>query len=831
MFNHSFCSDSDLAALPQCRPTVSAYLFSKGRAAILGCGFWRLGYCAAALLVANACLRATATDLQITNLPPPAAKAINFDQDIRPILEQSCLRCHGSERPKSHFSLVTREQALKGGDDNSDDIVPGNSQGSKLVQYVAGLVPDMKMPPSGKAEPLTPAQIGLVRAWIDQGASWSASNAFPQTTASMSPTVRVIDVQGATSKFRELEGVPGGWAGGGEEFFFEERSAPDTKTTVEGRVLVPDQDFELKLDQTKTDFGFIRGGVDQWRRYYSDQGGFYPGLGPGSFSLNEDLHLDIGRAWMEVGLTLPHLPQVVLGYEYDYKDGAKSMLEWGDVGGADGKHIYPAAKNIFEGTQIIKLDVTYDLAGWLLEDRARVEFYRDKNFDQEITGYTLGAGPDAFIHTREDYSHVMGANTFRFEKQIKDWWRASGGYLYSRLDGSSSLNQMTVDAMNVPVTGNFWRDQVTLQRETHAFSLASIFLPLEGLSASVGTQVEFSRQEGFGNIDLDTGDPSVPSLFLLEPAVVRSDYQETRTSENLNLRYTKIPFTVLFAEGSFQQDSISEFDEEAGSTPDVFLRDTDYFNNTLDYRAGFDTSPWRWMSLNAHYRRSDSESDYNNLQDESPLGGLGYPAFIKNRDIATDEVQTRLVLHPSPWLKATLTYQWSQSDFSTSTDPVVTPALGDISPGGPILSGVSRAQTWGLGTVFMPSRRFYFSGSFTYSDTETTTAANGLAAVAPYKGNAFSFIANANYSVNQRTGLQLTYSFSKANYGQNNLSGLPLGLDYTQNALMVGVTRKLTKALSSSLRYRYYNYGESNMGGFNNFTAHGVFLTLTLRWM
>jgi hypothetical protein len=775
---------------------------------------------------------ATATNLQNTNLPSAAKKEIDFDQDIHPILAQNCYRCHGTERPKSHFSLLTREGALKGGDKNTDDVIPGDSVHSHLVQYVSGLVPDMQMPPEGKGEPLTPAQISLLRAWIDQGAKWSTTNAYPQTAASTALTFGAFDVHGNLTKFHEIEGVDNGWAGGVEEFSMESKSSPDTKTTVEGHALFPYQDFTLKLTTTKTDVGFISGGVQQWRKYYSDTGGYYPLFTPPSFSLDENLYLTIGRAWIDFGLTLPRVPQIVVGYEYDYKDGAKSMLEWAGVTGAGlpNKHIYPASKSINEQIHIIKLDVNYEVCGWSLEDKARVEFYSDNTVDQQITTYTIGSGVGAYINTREDYSHLQGANTFRFEKQLEPWWLASGGYLYSQLDGDSSLNQSTVNAMDVPVAGNFWRDQVTLKRQMQAFSLASMFQPVSCLSASVGVQTEFSREEGFGNIDLDTGDPSVPNLFVLAPAVVQSDLDETRTAETLNIRYTRIPYTVLLADGTFHQDSIGQFEEEAGNTPDVFLRDTDYFNSTLDYRAGFSSSPWKWTSFDAHYRRTDSNSDYNHLLDESLQSGLGYSAFITQRDITSDEVLARLVLHPAVWLKTTMSYQWKQSDFTTATDPVVTSSLGDITPGGALQAGYYRAQTWGLGATLIPAKRFYFSGTFNYSTSRTVTAQNDLPAVVPYEGNVYGFIASANYALNVCTAFKLSYLYSKADYGQNNLSGLPLGLDYTQNGLSVALTRKLSERISSSLRYSFYKYSEPSTGGFNNFTANGIFATLIVRW-
>ena len=60
-----------------------------------------------------------------------APDAAFFEAKIRPMLVENCLRCHGPEKPKSHFRLTSRAAALKGGDNNSDDIVPGNSAKSR----------------------------------------------------------------------------------------------------------------------------------------------------------------------------------------------------------------------------------------------------------------------------------------------------------------------------------------------------------------------------------------------------------------------------------------------------------------------------------------------------------------------------------------------------------------------------------------------------------------------------------------------------------------------------------------------------------------------------
>jgi len=105
-----------------------------------------------------------------SKLPPPSdRKGVTYAKDIKPLVETSCVNCHGPEKQKGKLRLDSLEAALKGGE-NGKCIVPGNSAKSGLVHAVARLDEDSAMPPEGKAAPLTKEQIGLIRAWIDQGA-------------------------------------------------------------------------------------------------------------------------------------------------------------------------------------------------------------------------------------------------------------------------------------------------------------------------------------------------------------------------------------------------------------------------------------------------------------------------------------------------------------------------------------------------------------------------------------------------------------------------------------------------------------------------------------
>ena len=171
--------------------------------------------------------------LDLSKLPPAAdKKGVTYAKDIRPILEESCFRCHGEERQKGDLRLDSLQAVLKGGEDGKV-VVPGDSRKSLLVAAVAQINDEIAMPPKRRpgspggpggqggpggpggsgsrpprgpdganpptggpggergpggagnpgrpggfggggfgppAKPLTPEQVGLIRAWIDQGA-------------------------------------------------------------------------------------------------------------------------------------------------------------------------------------------------------------------------------------------------------------------------------------------------------------------------------------------------------------------------------------------------------------------------------------------------------------------------------------------------------------------------------------------------------------------------------------------------------------------------------------------------------------------------------------
>lgn len=108
-------------------------------------------------------------------LPPPAGRAVDFTKDIQPLFEAACVKCHAKGKDKGGFSLETREVFLKGGDTSAAAVL-GKSAESLIVKLVASDDPDERMPKKGTY--WTPEQVGLLRAWIDQGAAWPDGVSF-----------------------------------------------------------------------------------------------------------------------------------------------------------------------------------------------------------------------------------------------------------------------------------------------------------------------------------------------------------------------------------------------------------------------------------------------------------------------------------------------------------------------------------------------------------------------------------------------------------------------------------------------------------------------------
>jgi hypothetical protein len=740
------------------------------------------------------------------------------------------VRCHGSERPKSGLRLDDRDAALKGGY-LGGDIMPGDSANSRLIHYVSGLVEDMVMPPAGKGDPLTNEQIALLRAWIDQGAAGSSQPASPPWNLTLTPSVGWTSVEGDASKFREHNWRQEGWWGGLEQFSSQERLGPDTTLTLNGRALFNQGDYGLALELRRRDLGFARAGYDSYRKYFDDTGGFYAPYGVPPPSLDRALSVDLGRAWLQLGLAMPDLPQITLGYEYRFKEGDESTLHWGqyspDPTAFVGKMIYPNYQSLDERVQSITLDVRHDLAGVALEDNLLLEFY-----DLNVRQVNQGSGtPDTIEQFRQDYGQFQAANVLRAEKQLRDWLFLSGGYLYTHTEGSDGFDQAftSVSGAFPPFSGETSR-QISVERQSNTLNGNTQLGPWSGLSLVGGVQAEWRRQTGISGLTL----PGFPAAV---PANQSSSLDRTTLDETVSVRYDGIPFTVLHADARLQQEwvgySAGVFIDDGNPTEQDFQRQTDVQSGLQRYGGGAVVSPWPQLTLEADYEwRGESHEYTQGLDmDGSSLIGNGYPGFITGREQRGQDVQARLIWRALAWLKVTLKYQWAEMAYRTDTASAELPAFPSnvLYPGGWIGAGDQRASTYSIGLTMTPWRRLYLSTDFSYGNSRLVTGDDDGLILVPYSGDLYSLVCSGHYVLNRDTDLRFGYSYSAANYAQSNVDqGLPLGIEFARQGLLVGVTRQLGPRVKATLQYGFFIYREPTADHATDYTANAIFGGFTL---
>jgi mono/diheme cytochrome c family protein len=97
----------------------------------------------------------------------------DFTLKVLPLLKAKCFACHGDDpkKIKGDLNMLTREALLRGGDNLTNVLVPGNSKASAMFVAITWEDKELEMPPK-ENDRLTKEQVELVRTWIDAGAPW-----------------------------------------------------------------------------------------------------------------------------------------------------------------------------------------------------------------------------------------------------------------------------------------------------------------------------------------------------------------------------------------------------------------------------------------------------------------------------------------------------------------------------------------------------------------------------------------------------------------------------------------------------------------------------------
>lgn len=106
----------------------------------------------------------------------PGQEKISYNRQIRPIINNKCISCHGGVKQSGGFSLLFEEEAKMNTESGKPAIIPGNADLSEMVKRLTHHDPEVRMP-LGK-DPLSNEEIDLIKEWINQGANWEKHWAY-----------------------------------------------------------------------------------------------------------------------------------------------------------------------------------------------------------------------------------------------------------------------------------------------------------------------------------------------------------------------------------------------------------------------------------------------------------------------------------------------------------------------------------------------------------------------------------------------------------------------------------------------------------------------------
>lgn len=636
------------------------------------------------------------------------------------------------------------------------------------------------------------------------------------STGSIMPTIRYAGVNGDEGKFREDWWMREGWGGGVDTLTVQRTYENDVSLYMEGRAIVPEEDVKLRLELTRPEVGFMHAGYTVYRKYFDGTGGFFQPFSLSSFELDNDMHLDIGSLSLDMGLTVPAWPKLVVGYEHHFKEGRKSLLEWGGVTeGGTTRNVFPSFKEIDEETDILKVEIDHDIRKVRVRDRFRYERYRSETtrFGEERN---LDADTTEAAAVSEDNGHEAFYNTFHMDSHVNEKLYWSLGSLFTTLQGDAAFRMVTDPFGPEPFDKNWFTRSVEIDQESHVINVNAMAGPFRDFTFYAGLQAETTETGGDRDAVLTEILPGVGEVS--PEAVIVSRTDKGGLEETVGTRYTGFRYTTLYAEGKWIQQNIDLFERELEDNVLNFERSTDTEVERQRYTIGFNTSPIARTTLSARYRRRYHNNEYSHLVDTEP----GYSAFITAQDFTADEITTTLAFRPVSRMQLSLKYQLVATDIDT---------LSDTTPSSSVQSGDYDADIYSANITVTPIPKLYLTGLLSYQDVRSTAFESGVSSVITYEGDIYTVILTAGFGIDDKTDLKAEYLYTRSeNFNDNSLDGLPLGLDNRRQGLLFRLSRSISETMDGQLGYGFYTYDEESSGGADEYTAHVISALWGLRF-
>ena len=640
---------------------------------------------------------------------------------------------------------------------------------------------------------------------------------------------------GSRAQAEQSQQLPGTAFGGIEDLHFQHDVAKGTTFSLDGRGIFNNHDYGLSLGLKKEDAYFLRFNFENFRTWYNANGGYFPDTGSWYPFPNGDnaLALDRGEVSIEGGLSFKTQTDVTFKYTHLYRDGEKGSTIWGQTHPDltfPSRGLVPSFYDIDEERNIFELNAKQRVKATDFGLGVRYEL-GDLNNALNTARYPgeppVGGVPqDRKVTDRQDVSYdLFNVHAFS-ETWINKHLFFSTGFLFANLNNDLTGNRIygdTFDGSYIPNAGNgagYTNLLSSANSKEYVLNLNLMSTSVQNLSIVPSMRVQKEVWNSDSSTTLTLGNTTDGPLYST------GDGDALDVTEQLDVRYSGITNWVFFVRGEWTEGQ-GDHQESGG----IYLgspiqRATDATRFFQKYSGGVKWYPARRVSVDVGGYYRNNTYDYDNSIDNTPNNpgsANRYPAYLVMQALQTYDGNTRLTWRPLRNLTLVTRYEYQLSTVNTQPDPVS--GLGDVQSAEVTSQIIAQNISWS------PWSRLYLQLGFNYVLSETTTpAADDSAALPDAKNDYWTLNFNAGFVLDQKTDLNLGYTYYDANNYVDNSPYVSYGAGGQEHGINLTLVRRLTEKLRVTVRYGYYHYTDQTSGGHNDYDAQLVYSSLQYRF-
>lgn len=689
-----------------------------------------------------------------------------------------------------------------------------------------------------------------------------------------------LSVHGDAAQFKQEHRISGDIFGGIEDMHLEQAIGKKGQLTIDGHAIFDNHDYDVKAELSFPGVGYIRAGYTEFRSWYDGNGGFFPGNGQFFTPPDQEMELDRGEAWVELGLRAPKLPEITLHYSHLFRDGRKDSTIWGDttltgLAVNPTRKIAPAFRDINETRDIFSADISQnfgktDIGLGMRYEHSEVDdrLQLERNAGQ-LPPVVAAPGAQRFItdNSRNKFDSFNGHVTAETHFSDSLWFTSAYSYstLESDISGTRIIGSGYDSMIGDPILTLQSNDHGVLnlsgisEVNEHVVNLNLLWMPAKKLTLL--TAFRYTREDknsASSFLDTNTAANTAPftptnpagGFHRITPVLRSGDTSEgfNNFAETLEARYAGIDNWVFYARGDWEEENgnVHEHIVTPGPVDQGSMnKDTDLL--TQKYTVGVNWYPMMTLNVSGQYyhKSADYDNHFNSELATAPVVGSERNQRLLRQELDTDDVNFRVTWRPKlPAKLGTIAFVTRYDYVHGTIDGMW--GISPANPPGVGLTGITLAEqrtaeitnhVISESVTWNPCARLYLQGNASYVLNKTDTPAdivlipNTAPTILDFKNDYWTASAAAGFVLDEKTDVRAEYSYYRANNYQNNfLVALPYGMGATEHTVSASISRQITNNVRLKLQYSYFHYTDLLAGGHNNYEAHAVFSSLQFRF-